>query len=119
MRDVLLGGREVSALAFEDAELADLLAEDRSPPWLVVLGALRRLWPVTWPKAEDIEELSRAPLPPDPGDDTERGLCFWRSLSVAQVQSGVTTDTLKAARRRMKRLDPVLHAAYMEGSIPR
>ena len=43
VRDVLLAGKELKPLAFEDQAVSDLLGEEGAPEWLASLGAIRRI----------------------------------------------------------------------------
>lgn len=102
VRDSLLAGHPLEALDFrDDAPLADLLAEDRDPRWLACLGRIRRLWPSVPPRAPECD--SRVDHP---------AVAFWDCLRLAE--SAECPDELRQqARRRMKQLDPELHALFM------
>lgn len=111
VRDALLAGRAVDATAIADDALADLFAEDLPPPWLACLGAVRRLWPV--PPASEAELRAFQARGAAEGD----ALGFWECLRVAETP-GRPEPLLHEARRRMKRLRPDLHAAYMRLARP-
>jgi hypothetical protein len=111
--EALLAGRAPAASEVAgDAALADLLAEDLPPPWLACLGAVRRLWPVPAASETELRAFLGQELSPD--DDA---LGFWQCLRVAETP-GRAEPLLHEARRRMKRLRPELHAAYMRLARP-
>lgn len=105
VRDALLERRSLEPLDFRDSALRDLLAEDMSPSWLACLGVVRRLWPVT--PAGDA-----APDADDGQDDDARARAFWCCLHVTEDHDAPEA-ALHDARRRMKRLNPALHALYL------
>jgi len=113
LRDALAAGIGAPSGDFDDAAFVDLLAEDRAPQWLACVGALRRLWPVPAAEAGGAGEA----LPP-PEDDEERGEQFWRCL---QIAASAPRESLAAgeARKRMKVLDPTLHAQFMRQGVRR
>jgi hypothetical protein len=113
LRDALLEGCEPAPGDFDDDRLVDLLAEDYGPVWLACLGALRHLWPV--PPA-DASEL--APCVVDSQDDDERGREFWACLR-RTVSCGRDDPAAVAARKRMKQLDPDMHALFMRVGVGR
>jgi hypothetical protein len=111
VRDALLDGRGLESLDFkEDAALADLLAENLPPRWLVCLGLVRRLWSTPPPDEADIEAL-RSP-PAETQSDEAAALGFWQCLRVSE-SADCPEDLLHEARRRMKRLRPELHGLYL------
>ena len=107
VRDALRAGRDLEPLAFDAPALRDLLAEDLPPRWLACLGAIRRLWPVP--------QEDRATPADDDGDadDDMRADAFWRALGVAQSPAASELER-QAARRRLKRLHPELHAQSLQ-----
>ena len=111
VRDALLAGRALSSPEFAyDEAVADLLAEDFSPPWLACLGLIRRLWSGPPPDAGHGESFSStaADVPSPEGAARD----FWRCLGVAESED-CPDERLHDARRRMKQLQPGLHALYM------
>jgi len=111
VRDALLAGRDLSSLDFaHDQRVADLLAEEFSPRWLACLGLIRRLWTAPRPGAADLLSFSNEAVETPPCDDP--ALEFWRCLQVAECGDCLDRP-LHEARRRMKRLQPGLHALYM------
>jgi len=110
-RDSLLAGHTLEALDFrDDAPLADLLAEDRDPRWLACLGRIRRLWPSVPPRASEWESVGQIARGERRADHP--ALAFWDCLRLAE--SGECPDELRQqARRRMKQLEPELHALFM------
>ena len=113
LRDALLGGCEPAPGDFDDDRIVDLLAEDYRPAWLACLGAIRQLWPV--PPA-DYAEL--ASLVKDSQDDDERGREFWACLR-RTVSCGRDDPAAVASRKRMKQLDPDMHALFMRHGVRR
>ena len=112
VRDLLLSDRPIAAVGIErDAPLADLLAEDMTPRWLACLGAVRRLWPVPAATALDLPAFEGGLA------SEEAALRFWQCLRVAETP-GRPEALLLEARRRMKRLQPDLHALYMRRTRP-
>jgi hypothetical protein len=111
VRDSLLAGHPLEALDFrDDAPLADLLAEDRDPRWIACLGRIRRLWPSVPPRAAEWNSLGQ--LARGEGRVDDPALAFWDCLRLAE--SAECPDELRQqARRRMKQLDPELHALFM------
>jgi hypothetical protein len=111
VRDSLLAGHPLEALDFrDDAPLADLLAEDRDPRWLACLGRIRRLWPSVPPRASEWNGLGQTARGEGRADDP--ALAFWDCLRLAE--SAECPDELRQhARRRMKQLEPELHALFM------
>ncbi len=57
--------------------------------------------------------------PPEPLEDDEQALSFWRCLCVARLGSSVNERLRQEARKRMKRLNPELHGEYMGGLVVR
>jgi hypothetical protein len=104
VRDALLEGRPLLPGGFEDAAVVEILAEDRPPPWLACLGAVRRVWPATAGR-----ERGAPPAPPVGAGQARR---FWYWLAVAE-SSGSTLEQVYEARAHLKRLDAELHALYM------
>jgi hypothetical protein len=113
LRDALLAGCEPAPGDFHDDRLVDLLAESHGPVWLACLGALRHLWPV--PPADPSES---APVVVDSQDDDERGREFWACLRCA-VSCQRDDPAAVAARKRMKQLDPDMHALFMRDGVRR
>jgi hypothetical protein len=112
VRDALLDGRPLDPTAFEgDEPLADVLAEDLPPRWMACLGAIRRLWPAPAAVATEIDAFVASPLS-DPADADTGARAFWLCLRVAESPD-CPEGALHEARRRMKRLHPELHGAYM------
>lgn len=107
VRDALLAGRALEPLAFPAGALRELLAEDLAPRWLACLGAVRRLWPVPTPADADAA-LSHGDI-----DDDERARAFWECLGVARSAAADEAQRL-AARRRLRRLHPALHAQAVQ-----
>jgi hypothetical protein len=102
--------RSTKLLFREDGAVAELLAEDLSPPWLACLGRIRRLWPSSpLPEAE-----RQAPLDLVGGQegDDDRAIAFWRCLCLAETPD-CPEALVHAARRRIKQLHPGLHVAFM------
>jgi hypothetical protein len=119
VRDALLLGYDIRPFDLQDEMLSDLLSEDLAPRWLASLGAIRRLWPLPRPGAREIATFEgETPDWSSLGDD-ERALSFWRCLSVARVARPANERLLQDARKRMKRLNPDLHAAYMGTLVAR
>ena len=110
VRDALLLGQDIRPLDLEDEAVSDLLSEDLAPRWLACLGAIRRLWPLPRPESQEIDAFDSV----DPVEDDERALAFWKCLCVALGRS-VNERPLREARKRMKRLNPELHAEHMGG----
>ena len=125
VRDALLLGYDIRPLDLEDEALSDLLSEDLSPRWLACFGGLRRVLPLPAPEPHEVAAFEREmsasePLEPlEPLEDDERALSFWRCLCVAGLGSSVNERLLQEARKRMKRLNPELHAVYMGGPVVR
>ena len=122
VRDALLLGYDIRPLDLEDEALSDLLSEDLAPRWLACLGGLRRLLPLPPLEPEEVTALERemsATDPLEPLDDDERALSFWRCLRVARLGSSVNERLLQEARKRMKTLNPELHALYMGALVVR
>jgi len=113
LRDALLGGCVPAPGDFNDDRLVDLLAENHGPAWLACLGALRQLWPVS--PADSAESV---PAIVDSEDDDERGRQFWACLQ-RTVSCGRDDPAAVAARKRMKQLDPDMHALYMRVGVRR
>lgn len=114
VRDALLEGIEPIPGDFADGRLVDLLAEDYRPGWLACLGALRQFWPV--PPA-DPSELPE-PTDADAEDEDERGRQFWACLR-RTTSCGRDEPAAMAARTRMKRLHPEMHALFMRHGVRR
>jgi hypothetical protein len=111
VRDSLLAGRLLEALDFrDDPAVADLLAEDRDPRWLACLGRIRRLWPSTPPRGAEWEGLGQ--LARGAASADHPALAFWGCLRLAESPD-CRDDLGQQARRRMKQLDPELHALFM------
>lgn len=109
VRDALLAGQALESLDFRDDEsVADMLAEDMTPPWLACLGVIRRLWPAP-PLSPDDHDLACATSPKTSED---AALAFWRCLRITETPM-CEEALLHEARRRMKALHPHLHAAFM------
>jgi hypothetical protein len=116
VRDSLLAGHTLEALDFrEDAPVADLLAEDLPPRWLVCLGRIRRLWPGSPPRGSEWETL-RAIARGEAGNE-EPAMAFWQCLRLAESPD-CPDDLRHEARRRMKQLHPDLHALFMRRAAP-
>lgn len=113
LRDALLDGCRPAPADFRDGRLVDLLAEDYTPVWLASLGALRQLWPV--PTA-DLPEL--APVVAGFQDDDECGRQFWACLRCT-VCCERDAPAAVAARKRMKQLNPHMHALFMRVGVLR
>jgi len=118
VRDALLAGHAFPANEFEDPGISELLSEDLGPRWLASLGAIRRVWLLPRPTVEELERLFREMAGPDPATDAERALAFWTALRLSGLRDQIPEKLLHEARRRLKRLDPTLHAEYM-GEAPR
>jgi hypothetical protein len=116
VRDCLLAGRTLDSLDFrEDRALAELLAEELSPRWLACLGHIRRLWPSPAPRDSEWDALAESARGAARGEDP--ALTFWQCLCLAE--SPACPDELRRqARRRMKQLDPDLHAQFMRHAPP-
>jgi hypothetical protein len=111
VRDALLAGRSLPPMDFDDEAIADLLAEDFEPAWLACLGAVRGLWACPAVKDADITAVRATGLPAAGGSDAAS--LFWSALTVAADRSH--DDSLRGeARKRMKRLNPELHAIVMQ-----
>jgi hypothetical protein len=111
VRDALLAGRPLEAFDFrDDPAVADLLAEDRDPRWLACLGRIRRLWPSTPPRGAEREGLGEVAGGAEEADHP--ALAFWGCLRLAESPD-CPDDLRQQARRRMKQLDPELHALFM------
>lgn len=111
VRDLLLEGREIDPGGFEhDGPVADLLSEDLPPAWLACLGALRRLWPT--PPIPELELAGFAAQTAVSSSDAVGASEFWKCLRVARTP-GTLVAVLHEARRRMKALNPHLHALHM------
>ena len=108
VRDALLAGRDLEPLDFHDEAVRDLLAEDASPQWLACLGVVRRLWPVT-PRADN----DTAGDAQEDDDDAAQTGAFWRCLQVTEDHNAPQA-AVHDARKRMKRLNSTLHAAYLK-----
>ncbi len=117
VRDALLAGRDVPEID-RDPALADLLSEDLGPPFLAALGAIRRIWPLPLPDAAERAALAAQLEDPVPADDVARARAFWDALRLAECRSALPEPLLHATRRRLKRLHPDLHAAYMHRGGP-
>jgi hypothetical protein len=114
LRDALLAGITPAPDDFDDPAFVDLLAEERGAAWLACIGAVRHLWAV--PPA-DPSELT-LPLPPVPDDDEDRGRRFWACLR-RTVACGREESAAIDARKRLKQLDPDLHAQFMRQGVRR
>lgn len=110
VRDALLAGRVLAPLEYDDPALRELLAEDLDPRWLACLGVVRRAWPVT---RGDAPEHGAPDDALDPDDDDARAAAFWRCLQVTEDRAAPEA-AVHAARKRMKRLHPGLHAACLK-----
>ena len=116
VRDALLAGYCLEPLDFDhDEALADVLAEDLPPRWLACLGFIRRLWAPAQPGTDPTAFSS--PLAGERSDD-EAALEFWHCLQIAD-NAACADELLHEARRRMKRLQPELHALYMRRAAVR
>lgn len=111
VRDVLLARNELKPLAFEDASVSDLLAEEGELEWLASLGAIRLLWPRNPPDESDLLKLS-SPLPED---ERAKALVFWFCLCVSGMGKRVPEETRQNAHRRMKQLNQAFHEEFMAG----
>jgi hypothetical protein len=110
VRDALLAGHSLSPMEFDDEALADLLAEDLEPAWLACLGALRGLWPC--PPVENAHVVAVHATDERAGASDDAASLFWSALTVAADRS--LDESLRGeARKRMKRLNPDLHAIVM------
>ena len=109
VREALPLGHDIRPLDLEDEAVSDLLAEDLAPRWLACLGAIRRLWPLP----QELDAFEGDPV--EPVEDDKRALAFWKCLGVALGRSG-NERLLREARKRMKRLNPELHAEHMGGN---
>lgn len=118
VRDLLLDGRELQPEDFtHDTALADLLGEHWPAAWLACLGALRRLWPAPPVDAAAMAAFrDRAFVPPS--SETEAAQDFWRCLRLART-ADVPEGVLHEARRRMKTLNPEMHALHMRAAATR
>jgi hypothetical protein len=114
VRDALLEGLDPGPGEFANSRIVDLLAEDHRPVWLACLGALRHLWPV--PPGDPSELLE--PTDADSEAEDERGCQFWACLR-RTVSSGHDDPAAVAARTRMKRLHPDMHAQFMRHGVRR
>lgn len=111
VRDSLLTGHLLETLDFQDdGALAELLAENRDPRWLACLGRIRRLWPGAPPRASEWESLGSIARGEARVDHP--ALAFWDCLRLAE-SAECPDDLRQQARRRMKQLDPELHALFM------
>ena len=111
VRDSLLAGRTLDPLGpREDEAVDDLLAEDLPPRWLACLGRIRRLWPRSPLREAEWKALGEVARGHTGGE--EPAMAFWHCLRLAETP-GCPEDLRHAARRRMKRLHPDLHAAFM------
>jgi hypothetical protein len=114
VRDSLLAGHALEPLDLQDdTPLADLLAEDRDPRWLACLGRIRRLWPSDPPCASEwtsLGQIARGEAPVD-----HPALAFWDCLRLAE-RAECPDELRQLARRRMKQLEPELHALFMRRS---
>ena len=111
VRDSLLAGHPLEALDFQDdVPLADLLAEDRDPRWLACLGRIRRLWPSVPPRASEWNTLGQVASGEARVDHP--ALAFWDCLRLAE-RAECPDELRQQARRRMKQLEPELHALFM------
>jgi hypothetical protein len=116
VRDALLAGHPFGPVDFEDEKISELLSEDLTPQWMASLGSMRHLWPQARPSEDDVSAFTRELSNPDPTDETERALAFWRAFCVAQLGRSIQERILLEARKRMKKLHPGLHAEYMGGT---
>jgi hypothetical protein len=111
VRDALLRGHPLDGRDFgHDAPVAELLAEHLAPAWIACLGAIRRAW--TAPSMTSEELATFASDASDTTADGEADRAFWMCLRVARSPDP-PEPLLHEARRRMKRLNPGLHALYM------
>lgn len=116
VRDSLLAGRTLDALDFhEDEALADLLAEDVPPRWLACLGRIRRLWPSS--PVRDSEWEAMGAIARSEAGNEDPAMAFWQCLRVAESPD-CPDDLRLQARRRMKQLQPDLHALFMRRATP-
>jgi hypothetical protein len=114
VRDLLLEGRELDPGGFaHDAAVSDLLGEHHRPAWLACLGALRRLWPAPPTSPAEGRTLSTEPAAPPPPDAAARE--FWMCLRLARTAE-LPEAVVHEARRRMKALNPEMHALYMRSA---
>ena len=113
VRDALLAGHPFGPLDFEDEKISELLSEDLTPQWMASLGSIRHLWPRARPSEDDLSAFKEELARPDPTDETERALAFWRAFCIAQLGRSIQERILHEARKRMKKLNPGLHAEYM------
>jgi hypothetical protein len=113
VRDRLLSGEVCNPIDFDDEVVNDILAEDLAPQWLASLGALHHVWARPRPSEREIAAFEKELTEPDPKHEEDRALAFWRCLSIAQRGRSLPETLLHDARRRMKRLNPDLHALYM------
>lgn len=112
IRDLLLEARELDPSQFpHDTAVADLLGEHLTPVWQACLGALRRLWPVPPMSAADLACLDARPFVAPPADEAAAQE-FWNCLRVARTRE-VPETLLHEVRRRMKSLNPEMHALHM------
>lgn len=117
VRDALLAGHPFGPLDFKDEKISELLSEDLTPQWMASLGSIRHLWPRARPSEEDVSAFTKELSNPDPTDETQRALAFWRAFHIAQLGRSIRERILLEARKRMKKLHPALHAEYM-GETP-
>jgi hypothetical protein len=106
LRDALLQEASLDADDFDDAAVRDLLGEHGHPVWLASLGALRGLWQVARPTESQVQAIDVEAVVP--AAEAARAREFW--LCYGATRWDRRSGVVHAARRRMKALNPALHA---------
>lgn len=117
LRDALLAG----CCAFpglDDPQVLDLLSEDLDPPWLVSLGLIRHLWAPVPLSEEERAAVLKGLSAPAAADGPAAAREFWLALCLAESRPRLAGEPLHAVRRRLRLLNPDLHAAYLQGAGP-
>ena len=115
LRDVLLAGKELKPLAFQDQVVSDLLSEEGAPEWLASLGAIRRLWSRHTTALENPAVIQTRLSADLPENDREKAVDFWFCLCNSGLASRIPEGIRHSAHRRMKQLHPTLHEEFMTG----